>query len=223
MLGLVAPPLFRNNTPLTASYTGSYGASVGSSPYSSSAIAIGAADTERYVLVAVVLWATNATISSVTIGGISATAVGTLASFLSGGNHNKIQFYIAKVPTGTTAVVVVTTSITIDRLGILAWRLMGLQSVTPVDEAEAGNADPMTAAIDAPGGGAIFGAAMVPLGTTFTWTNLTEDVDAVQMGASNRIMSGAHTEYASGSANVSVTADQASNSPPAAMKLVALR
>lgn len=223
MLSLAGLPSFAVLTPLVATYTGNGAGNPSAASFTSGAIAIGAADPERHVLIALVGWADNVTFNTVTIGGVAASPVGSRAMHTNSGNNATIQYWIAKVPTGTTATVSVTCSAVLGRWAIAAWRLMGLQSTTVISEADTGNADPMTVSINAPDRGAVFGCAMVPTTATFTWTGITEDADNIQMATTNRVVSVAHSEFSPGVTGLSITADQSANSAPAAMKVVTLR
>lgn len=91
--------------------------------YTFAAQSIGTASATRRVVVGVG-WASAAatTVSSLTIGGITATADGD--SGAATGNR-RAMIFSAIVPTGTTADVVVTLSGTGARLGIGVWRLSG--------------------------------------------------------------------------------------------------
>lgn len=91
---------------------------------------IGTASTDRYVLVGINgRAATNRTISGVTIGGIAATAVG--AQLDNAGNTS--AWYIALVPTGTTADIVITLDAAWLRTQIGVWALTGLSGAIAFD------------------------------------------------------------------------------------------
>lgn len=84
-------------------------AGVGGPTYTCTGLAIGPADSERWVIAAVFSnfqWA--GTVSGVTIGGVAATSLYGAPVLGGGGGH--WEFWKAKVPTGTIADVVVTTS-----------------------------------------------------------------------------------------------------------------
>lgn len=156
--------------------------------YTYSAVAIGTAHFNRHIAVAVLFDDTgDYPPVSVTIGGVSATLVIQRSSL--------IALYIAKVPTGTTADIVVTYATAALRSAIGVWRLDGLASAA----AHATNSNSFvssslqTLSLDVPSGGAVIAAA---LGdgldvVSFVWPNMTENYDTTVESA--RIWSGAST------------------------------
>lgn len=91
--------------------------------YSFTSQPIGAASASRRVVVAIGFAAAAAvTLSSVTIGGVSATIDGDSGN--ANGNR-RVYFVSAVVPTGTTATVAITLSGTVARIGIGVWTLSG--------------------------------------------------------------------------------------------------
>lgn len=149
--------------------------------YTFSGAALGAAHSNRKILVGIV--ATDAgndtTVSTVTVGGISAsleTDGSTTARAIntSDTNSHVAEFWIASVPTGTTGDIVVTMSEASTNCGIVVYRLLNaaIQSVV-IDVATT-----YSQAITVNGFGAIIGLIHLDDDTTCTWTNLTEDVDA---------------------------------------------
>lgn len=147
-----------------------------SAPHSFTGMTIGAAPAggeTRHVVAAVGLMHNNAgTIDSVTIGGVSATLVvgNTSGAFGSGAS---VALYIAAVPTGTTATVVVThtggTS-----LGVATFILRNRTVTTATSSS---NAQSPSLNLNIAGGGAAIGVSMVRDGTVSTWTGLTERFD----------------------------------------------
>lgn len=96
----------------------------GGSPYTFSAHPIGTAAADRDVIVAVELaWSTSRTINAVSIGGVAATAV-TFSHVTS--NNVRLQFWKARVPTGTTGDIVVTTSGAVNGVQVYVWACTGL-------------------------------------------------------------------------------------------------
>lgn len=151
--------------------------------YTYSAVAIGTAHFNRHIVVAVVFAATDDyPASSVTIGGVSATLVK--------GQGSRIGLYIAKVPTGTTADIVVTYATAAVRSAIGVWRLDGLGSATA--HATAGDTQvadtQQTLSLNVPQRGvAIAAAAATAISTTgMTWIGLNEDYDG---NAENSVLS----------------------------------
>jgi len=108
---------------------------------------IGAAGSSRRVLVGVTLYDTSGTFpNAVSIGGVAATKLNSVGA---------ASIWMAAVPTGTTATVIVTSTQTIDACAIKVFRLVGANPVpteSPVT-ATAFVADP-TIAVTTPAGGA---------------------------------------------------------------------
>jgi hypothetical protein len=144
---------------------------------------IGAASTTRYVVAAVALISSAVrTVSSVTIGGVTATVVPNgQTETLSFRYH--IAFYIAAVPTGTTASVVVTASGACDAAALSGvWALYDLSSATPVDsDGDPTGASPFSVpSVNTSADGILLAAGMYlrNSGTAaFGWTNATERSD----------------------------------------------
>lgn len=173
------------------------------STYTFSSQNFGAAAADRYIIVAVHLDFSNQSnsVSSVTIGGVTATHLGTQT-----GNQYLTAFYMALVPTGTSGNVVVTCS-TIALAGAIGmWSATGIHSVPAI--VKTNNAEDPTATVDIPAGGAVVAAAYSPTNTTTSWTNLTERYDAVFAdGASNHTITGASDNFASQTNARAITAD----------------
>lgn len=152
---------------------------------------IGPASATRYVVAAVSIVSSVArTISSVTIGGVAATLVpngqAVTQSFI-----YRTAFYIAAVPTGTTASIVVTASGGCDA-GMLSgvWALYDLNSATPVDsDGDTTFTSPFSVpSVNTSADGILLAAAMYlrNSGTSaFGWTNATErsDLSSSALGA----------------------------------------
>lgn len=167
---------------------------------------LGDVSRDRYIIVGIGTrkGGTTGTISSVTVGGITATIITQVAN-TAGGNNVTEGVAIAHVPTGTTGDVVVTMSEAFLRMGIGMWRATGIASMTPVDFGTSVANDP-TYAIDmtANGGFAIGHGYLTGAGTT-AWTGLTEDFD-VNFNA-NGSHSGAHIEFAGTQTNTTILCD----------------
>lgn len=133
----------------------------GAGPYSHTA-AIGAADSTRIVGVALYAGGTSGTITSVVIGGVSATPKITNAA-----TTRLLEYWEAPVPTGTTATIVVTVSTAGTRCAIDVFTVTG--QPVPGATAVSGSGAPTGSAaaqslpvgpITVPAGGLIIGAAM---------------------------------------------------------------
>lgn len=142
-------------------------------------ISIGTANANRYVIVGYGGGEGGGTLVSATINGVNATK--TVSADTGNGS---VGFIIAKVPTGTSGSVVLTftNSLSSGRGAIIVWTVTNLVSATAsstaTDTTATANAYDGTLVIPADG----FGLGVVYQGDnglrTFTWTNLTEDVDS---------------------------------------------
>lgn len=166
--------------------------------------AIGPAFSDRYVIVAITAGGTTA-IASVTIGGIAASAIGVAGD----GTHLLSALWIALVPTGTTATVVVNVGSGWSRIGIACYSVTGLQSITPYDTGSdlSMSSGVMDDVIDVPDGGFVIGIAYNGQACTFTWTGLTEDADfAAETSRSCSMAS--KSNFSGGAVNFAVSATQ---------------
>tara|TARA_R110000787_G_C13368680_1_gene440674 strand:+ start:261 stop:938 length:678 start_codon:yes stop_codon:yes gene_type:complete len=176
------------------------------SVFTYSSVSLGAAAADRYILVgtsgAAAVVAT-ATISSITIGGVSAT------SLIQINHHDETLyhsgFFGVVVPSGTSGDIVVTWTTTMSQNGIGVWRLTGANT-TPHDSAgDTQDAGGLTVDVDVEAGGAIFGYCSTDslAAGRFNWTGLTEDFDEdVDPGWQH---SGASADFASAVTNQTVT------------------
>lgn len=158
--------------------------------YTFSTQALGSASATRRVIVGIGLIATAArTISSVTIGGVSATEVDTAAD--SNNFAYRTSMYIADVPTGATGDVVVTASGACLGCSLSVWAAYDLTSGTKVDSDKAQS---FTSPINVPSVSTSADGIAVGMATylretgtaAFGWTNLTErsDTQATVSGSS---------------------------------------
>lgn len=144
------------------------------SSYTFTSQAIGAAASDRYVIVGVGHSNAAADPSSVTIGGVSATKI---ASVTAGSVHNA-SLWIALVTTGTTADIVVTVAGS-NRCGIGVWSATGLSGTTAVATGTSTATNPSATIATVAGGFAIgFVHIGYPAsGDTWTGTGVTERFD----------------------------------------------
>jgi hypothetical protein len=195
--------------PVDISYTtGGLGSTNGTSPTPSfTDLAIGAAAADRKVVACIyVLTLTGRTITGVTIGGIAATQV--KAASNGGAGVRMAEFWVADVPTGTTATVAVTISGgNILGAGAIVYRMTGAGSSTPFDtDEDTDGSDPQTGSIDVPANGAAIGFTFGNTsGRTFAWTGLTEDVDAATVGGNS--WSSASGEFATAQSGLAISND----------------
>lgn len=163
--------------------------------------AIGTAATNRYVVAAIGLANSPVpTISSVTIGGVSATLV-----VQTTGTFERTAFWIAAVPTGTTATVVVNCAASI-RCSIGLWALYDLNSATATDT-DSSASSTGTVNLDISAGGVAIGYSNTftsATARTFTWTNLTEGFDVAYDG-NNQSVTGASAAFAAAQTGLALT------------------
>jgi hypothetical protein len=148
---------------------------------------------------------TGAAISSVTIGGVTATEVINTTALLAT-VYNGAAIFIAAVPTGTSGDVVVTYANSQLRAGCGLYQVTGLSSSTAHDTATDSGSDPLTDTIDVPAGGFIVAVA-VGEGTPpiFTWTGVDESYDEAM--ESTICHSGGFKSYAAAQTGQAIEAD----------------
>ena len=142
------------------------------------------------------------TISSVTVGGITATSVIQISNN-NGTFFQRSAIYVAVVPTGTTADIVVTWSAGQLCTGIATWAAYDLRRGV-ADTTATSTASTGTASISVPGGGfaiLYLGSTTNAAARTYTWTNGTERFDqtieggVIQTGADNTHQATSATTY----------------------------
>ncbi len=184
--------------PASIVFTDRAGSLASLTTYTFAGLAIGSVTATRRIVVSV--QATTAALAaiSVTVGGISATEVTGCSGYQSGEGWT-IRMFIAEVPTGTTASIVVTVTggATGCRLG--AWALYDLLSSVPTASA-VDVTDPVSMAVNVDAGGVAVAFAVSRF--AMTWTGLTEDFDAVV--ASGQI-SGASLSFEAAQVPLTVT------------------
>lgn len=172
----------------------------GLTTYTFAAMSFGTASADRYLIAGFIGGVTTVrTVSSVTIGGVTATELYYVAN-----GATAAAFYIAAVPTGTSGDVVITWSAGYDRCGVSLWSATGLGSTTVVDTGTS-TADPYNDTMNCNAGGFILGVGFDNGGpSTWTWTNLTERADTDWGGPSHGTAS---DNFASAQSALSITAD----------------
>lgn len=193
--GTVAPPA-------TVTYQSHSETSSGTTTRTFATQGIGGASSDRYVIVGVgARWTSGTpTINSMTIGGISATAISN-QRVGSGTTLVGAALFIAPVPTGTTAdIVVVFSASPVSGPYIVTWSATGLLSATATSSVMS-NANPGTSgSFSVQEGGVIVAYATFignSAGQSTTWANLTERADNVI--ASWEVTSGASDAFANAS------------------------
>lgn len=176
--------------------------------YTFSSQNLGTAAADRYIVVAIATRKSGATttISSVSVGGVSATIVVQQSNTVT--NTCVSGIAIAAVPSDTTGDVVVTFGASVLRCGIALYRADNLFSATAFDTDNSAVQDP-TVSLDIPGPGFAIGTATTGTATSTTWTGITEDHDTV-LEAANSFTS-ASLSFGTGQVGLSLKADFAIN------------
>jgi len=173
--------------------------STNASSYTFTDTNIGDADDNRNVVLALASRGdpSNKQINSISIGGITATKI--IRSFT---DNTFVEYWYAKVPTGTTATISVTMSGNVYRLGVAVYRVIA-PSLTLYDSAQ-DSTGPFNLSVDTPDlSAAVIAIATGNVDATATWSGLTEDCDFKM--DSNRIMTTASTFSESENTPLSVT------------------
>ena len=181
---------------------------------------IGTAASNRKIVVSVSMAAAGAgrSVSTLTVGGISATL---LVADTSSGGTEQTELWQADVPTGTTATIVVTwTGGSVARTGIGVWAVYNAaSSASDTGNRDSGAAQDMTLNITIPAGGVAISAAGSGTSATYTWTNLTEDFD--ETIESSTTQSGASDAFATLQTEITITADRTAGTSNGTMCAVA--
>lgn len=150
--------------------------------YTFSGVAIGDAKPDRRVIVGVSeAGGTASSIpTSVTIGGVSASKL------TEANTGNSIaSIWIALVPTGTTANIVLTLGQSSSRLGIGVWSCTGLESNTPIDTDSDTSVNPQSLSVNTAEGGFAVAVSNNRNNSTVavTWSAMTERYDEIIEGS----------------------------------------
>ncbi len=193
---------------LTYAWRDESGDATDTNSYSFASQAIGAEADRDYVLVFVfgrLTGTPSATISSVTIGGVSATQRGTSTAPAS--DTTIVALFSAVVPSGTTATVGVTFSATMSRCVISVYTIKGNSSITPTATTAnyIGSATGLNLNVATPSGNSVILAASYAAATdnTMTWTGLDKDFEAYYEGAN--VSSGSRAYASAGTQTVQMT------------------
>jgi hypothetical protein len=158
----------------TISFTASAVNTANATTHTFSGVSIGTAASNRKIVVASQhsSGTVPVSVSSMTVGGISATFVVNQAS---ADGEAYVEIWQANVPTGTTATIVVNYSGTVSRGGVGVWAVYG--AAAAATDTGVSTANPLTDTLNIPAGGVAIGAASGSAGTSTAWTNLTENYD----------------------------------------------
>lgn len=162
---LAVPP----SNQVTIAFTDSSIDASNASTYTFSSQALGTAAADRVIVVGL-FGDTARTVSSVTIGGVSASRV---KRQLNTGNF--VELWQAAVPTGTTGDVVITFSGACSRSGVGVWALYGANPTA--HDTGASSANPGTDTLDVPALGVAIAYSAGSSIASWSWTGLTEKFD----------------------------------------------
>lgn len=195
-----------NSAGVTRAFQASTSITNTTSPTTFSSMALGPVAANRYVVLCAFQSSSGGTLTAATIGGISATNV---ASANNGFFYASV--WIAKVPTGATGNVVLTSSVGSGvTFTAMTYAMYGNSSATP---GATGNsvATPPSTAVSVPASSATIGCLYGGNGGTATWTNLTKDVEQ----ASGSVKTSGASIQTKAAASVTVTGNFSGGSPEA--------
>lgn len=167
------------------------GANAGS--YTFAAVAIGAAHPERRIILAISGYSTGAPVATVTVGGVAAVKAAEVSGRLT-------SVWVADVPSGTAANIVITGTAAMPNIGCGVYRsttlIAGYRTAFTQVTNNAGAS--YTATLDVPlaGPGFVVGCAWTNVVSSFTWTGLAENGDT-QLGGATATGTSAFANYAS--------------------------
>jgi len=200
-----------SSTPFSITKTDNAEDNTGQTTYtwSSRNFAIGSADSTRLVVAAIGSrgGAATPTVSSVTIGGVAATAVVEGRNVIASTSVDLISLWQAAVPSGTTATVSATFSGAMVRAGCVVFSVLGSNGAAPSGGAIAHDDtnNDSTGTITVPsGGGSIIGGVNNTgtanvIGTT-NWTADTAVTPAILIGSSFQYVAGHDTAHSGSTA-----------------------
>jgi hypothetical protein len=173
-------PMLFGGAPVEISLTANAVSAANLTTYTFAAQSLGVAAGDRLIAVGIGSAGNTTTISSVTIGGVSASQV--VAADGGSGNSRIAAIWVAAVPTGATGNVVVTFGSGMVHCSIDVYRLVGASATTyhtATDITITSNAE--SASLNLVANGAAIGVFHTNGGATrtTTWTNLTEQTDRV--------------------------------------------
>jgi len=187
---------------MSYSFLSQYADGTNLTTYTFSGKSLGAEASDRYIACTVNGRSSDGgarTISSVTIGGVTATAAGSIVA--NSGSHCAI--YIAAVPTGATGDIVVTWSSTMGDCTVALHRATGVSSTTPTSYVT-DTTTALSQSINVNAGGFAVGISTTDDGAaTATWSGITERFDDATGGANDQ--SGAGNEFATTQTGLTVS------------------
>jgi hypothetical protein len=194
-----------------ASHTANTVDTASASSYSFAAQAIGAAASDRYVVVGVAGAGTAVAlreVTAMTIGGVAASRL--VRAVNATEQHYISEIWAAAVPTGTTATIEVTFNAAMSQCHIGVFRLVGSPGTADATATDT-TGDPQSASINVPAKGAVIAIASEGASGTWAWTGVTERFDQDNDGI---VLSGACDNYATQQTGLTIEANQSTNSRP---------
>lgn len=177
--------------------------------YSFSSLSLGAANDNRYIIVAVhVTYATGDGVpTAVTVAGNSCTKIKQATFVGDYGATYHVSLWRVALTTGTTGTVAVTLpgGNTNYGCGVGVWRLIHEDGTLYDSAANAGDVGG-SLSVDTPSGGALVAASIEEDGNQSTWTGANEDYDSVYNDYNSQRASGAHVDGTDGDTGVTVDA-----------------
>jgi hypothetical protein len=193
--------------PFAVTYISDSGLTGSTATWTFTSQAIGAASATRIIVIGIAAQAgTGITVSSVTVGGNSATkATGAGLTNASNGAAGDIWYYADAGALGTAATILVNWSASITRTAIAVYNVTGTGSVfsTGASNGSTSSVSTLTQSATIPsGGGAIAVATLhTATGGTVTTTNLTSDISNGLVFGTSTILAG-HNASSSGSTSM---------------------
>ena len=172
-----SPILITGSQPVELTYQATFGNEVNTSSYSFLAQPIGAADDRDLVLVVIQQDRNGASsVSSVTIGGVTATMRVETNSSL---GQQYLGIWSAVVPTGTTADVSVVFTGIGNRAGGAIYTAKNVTDIAGGNTYVTTASPAVFTSVDIPANGVVLCASSTQSNTTNTWTNATEESDGL--------------------------------------------
>lgn len=174
--------------------------SANASSYTFSAKSLGAASADRKIVVAALRNSGGSTagVSSMTIGGISATLIVAKNHV----NECNSELWQANVPTGTTGDIVVNWGSSANRMGIGVWAVTGAAAAAYATSSSGSSVDNLTTTINCPASGCVIAGA-AGNSSTFVWSGVTERFEDAPEGT-NQKGSGASDNFAAAQTGLTV-------------------
>jgi|ETNvirnome_2_300_1030623.scaffolds.fasta_scaffold06108_3 hypothetical protein len=194
--------------PATVSQEGQSFTNASQTVFTESGMAIGTAAADRTVIVIACGGANTRTVSSLTIGGNSASLVKRQQDGI-----RTTEIWAYALTTGTTADIVTTWSGS--QLYNAAWTFAAYGIGAAHDTDGAGQPSPMSITIDCPAGGIIIGGVCNSSNRTNTWAGVTEDGDVANDNLYNSAGSDAFASIQTGLTVSATLSASAATSPMA--------